>query len=147
MRGFIPSAPCFIILSNYLHRFAHQASVHWQDVIASAINQETFGGVWRVPAPLIQTHWEAGLMFILINPIIHFDILICDVLALQLNVLVVLTQISPVTGLFDSICTALMSASVSISLPGSRVALSPLDGGVGGGALCICDWDATVMHY
>lgn len=85
MQGFIPSAPCFIILSNYLHRFAHQASVHWQDVIASAINQETFEGVSRAPAPLIQTQSDARLMFILINPIIHSDIVIFDVLCLQLS--------------------------------------------------------------
>lgn len=86
MQGFIPLTHCFIILSNYLHRFAHQASVHWQDVIASAINQETFGGVWRAPSPLIQTHWEARLMFTLINPIVHFDILylMCSVSSLML---------------------------------------------------------------
>lgn len=97
MQGFIPLAPCFIILSNYLHRFAHQASVHWQDVIASAINQETFGGVSRASSPLIQTHWEAGLMLTLINPITHLDILIFDVLSLRLNVLLLLTLIIPVT--------------------------------------------------
>lgn len=82
--------PCFIILSNYLHRFAHQASVHWRDVIASAINQETFGGVSRVSAPLMQKHWEAKLMLILINLIISFDILIFDMHNLQLSVLAVL---------------------------------------------------------
>lgn len=144
MQGFIPLAPCFIILSNYLHRFAHQASVHWQDVIASAINQETFGGVWRVPAPLIQTHWEARLMFILINPIIHFDILIFDVLSLQLNVLVVLTQIIPVTVLFDNTCTEPTSSSFFVSLTVSRFTLSSLEKKSTLHLWLGCHW---VMHY
>lgn len=82
MQGFVPPlTPCFIILSNYLHRFAHQTSVHWQDVIASAINQETFGGIRRDPSPLLQTPCEAILTSILTDLIIHFDIsyLMCSV--------------------------------------------------------------------
>lgn len=144
MQRFIPLAPCFIILSNYLHRFAHQASVHWQDVIASAINQETFGGVSRAPAPLIQTHWEARLMFILIKSIIHFDILIFDLLSLQLHVLVVVKPIVPVTVLFDSKCTQAFPAYVFVSLIGSRFALSPLEKKSTLHLWLGCHW---VMHY
>lgn len=134
MQGFSPLAPCFIILSNYLHRFAHQASVHWQDVIASAINQETFGGVLRASPPLIQTHWEARLMFILIksnHSFWHFDIW-CQI------VLVVFTLIILVTVLFDSMCTEAMPASVLVSLT-TRFSISPLEKK----ALCICDCEAS----
>ncbi len=60
----------------------------------------------------------------LINPIIHFDILIFYVLNLQLNVLVGLTLIIPVNVLFDNMCTEAMPASLFVSLT-SRFALSP----------------------
>lgn len=65
-------------------------------------------------------------MFVLITPIIHFDILIFYVLNLQLDVLVVLTLIIPVNVVFDNMRTEARPASIFVSLT-SRLALSPLE--------------------
>lgn len=134
MQGFIPLTPCFIILSNYLHRFAHQASVHWQDVIASAINQETFWG--RLESSFsINTNTLRSQAYVHIDKSNHsFWHFIFDVLSLQLNVLVVLTLIIPV---WQHVYRS-SAAPVFISLK-SGFALSPLEKK----ALCICDWVAT----
>lgn len=117
MQGFIPPALCFIILSNYLHRFAHQASVHSHDVIAPAINQETFWGISRASPPSIPAHREAGLMFLLI----HSDVLMLDAPSLPLDASVAATLISLVAALFDNVCLRLC-----LIMPGRGSSEAPL---------------------